>query len=426
MPTTNKLNDLRIKDIARRAAAIPPTKPIKYPDGGGLFLFGTPAGGLYWRMKYLIAGREKLLSIGQYPHVGLADARAARDEAKKLLAAGGDPSAVKIAARSAPAPRTDSFARFAEEVLAFHAPAQAPQTLAKWNLHLGYAIAEFGKRPIGEITPPEVLAFLERFKDRGHTLHSIKRKMSDVFARAAFAGACQGDPTHSLKAFLKPARDTNHPAVVSPERFGDVIRAIDGHAGHPSVRGALLFLALTFQRPHMVREMRWADVKWDKKRWEIPAAMMKGREGYALDHVVPLSAPALAVLRAMLPLTGEGELVFPGRDGEKPMSDNSMNKALRDRGISSDEHVAHGFRASANTMIKEHLKREVARALGGAAIDLQEIIDRQLAHVVGDQTRRAYDRVAQIEERTVLMDVWATFVEACRKRAKSRKLAVVA
>ena len=419
MQPTNKLNDLRIKAIASAAAKVPPAKPIKYPDGGGLFLLNTPTGSLLWRMKYRVAGAEKLLSFGAYPTVSLADARARRDEAKKMLAEKRDPGDEHRARKRAaliPPPAAPTFRRFAEEVLAFNAPAQAPQTLAKWQLHMGYAIAEFGARPIAEITPPEVLAFLESFKDRGHTMHSIKRKMSDVFARAAFAGACQGDPTHALKGFLLPARDTNHAAITAPDRFGELMRAIDGHTGHPSVRGALLFLALTFQRPHMVREMEWEHVNWKAKRWEVPAAKMKGQEADKRAHVVPLSEPALAVLRAMLPITGDGQLVFAGLSGVKPMSDNTMNKALRDRGFSNNEHVAHGFRASANTMLKEHLAGEIAARVPLGQISLQDLIDIQLAHVVGNQTRRAYDRVQFIDHRTVLMETWGAFIESCRKR----------
>jgi integrase len=420
MTATNKLTDLKIKDIARQAKLAPPAKATKYPDGGGLFLVNTPAGALLWRMKYRVAGAEKLLSFGAYPLLSLAAARAKRDEAKRVIAEGGDPAAEKQAAKkaaAAPAIELPTFARFAREVLAFEEPRQAPQTLAKWRLHLGYAIAAFGPRPIAEITAPELLQFLEGFGDRGDTLHSIKRKISDVFDRATFAGACQGNPTQALKNFLLPARGKHHASITDPERFAELIFAIDGHKGHPSVRGALLFLALTFQRPHMVREMEWAHVNWQAKRWEIPADKMKGKPGAKVDHVVPLSDPALAILRAMLPLTGDGALVFAGRYGTKPMNETSLNRALRERGIGPGDHVAHGFRASANTLLKEHLAARIAERLPLAQIGLQEIIDRQLAHVVGDQTRRAYDRVGLIAERAIVMEIWGEFFEECRGRA---------
>jgi integrase len=413
----NLLNDAKLRAIVKN----PHEREKKHGDGGGLYLLQRPSGAPMWRFKYRYAGTDKKLALGTYPDVSLAEAREARDAARKLVAQGLDPVDVRRVARDAergPKPGAQTFGAFAQKLLADLAADQAPQTRVKWALHMGYAIARFGERPIGEIVAQDVLDFLGAFQAEGKraTAHSVKQKISAVFRRGMIAKACPGDPTTALAGTLLPVRNVSHPAITNPERFGAMLRTVDGHKGTPSTRAAILFLALTFQRPHMVRFMEWSEIDWEAKRWLVPARDMKGRLEHKRDHVVPLSAPALDILRAMLPFYGDGRFVFPGRSGDAPMSNVTMNKALRDLGI--EDHVGHGFRASANTMLKEQLGQKLRAALpAGTVIDLQELIDLQLAHVIGDKTRRAYDRVKFIDIRTTLMDVWGQFIAELRTRA---------
>jgi integrase len=408
---TNKLNDRQIRALR---ANLPDSK-TKYADGGGLYLLHQPNGAMLWRMKYRTpAGIEKQLSFGAYPHVSLADARQRRDEAKRMLAAGADPAGARRAAKleaKGETPAADAlptFGRFAGELLADMAPGQERTTRIKWERHVGYAIDQFGARPIAEIRAIEIFDFLRRYQGEGklHTMHSIKQKMSAVFDRGVLAEACQGDPTTSLGSMLLPAVDEHHPAIVNPARFGQLLRAIDGFTGSWSTRGALQLLALTFQRPHMIRDMEWSEVDWQSARWEISAAKMKGRRfraREARDHVVPLAPQAMAVLRVIEPLSGDGRYVFPGRAGDAPMTNPVMNQALKRLGFTGDEHVAHGFRASANTMLKEQLGFS------------QELIDLQLAHVIANQVRRSYDRVVMIKERMAMMNAWGDYLDTLRK-----------
>jgi integrase len=412
----NLLTDAKLRALAKN----PPARETKHGDGGGLYLLQRPTGAPMWRYKYRFMGTDKKLAIGTYPDVSLAEAREARDAARKLVVAGIDPGAQKRAAKEAPGAQAgaQTFGAFAEKLLGDLAADQAPQTRVKWALHMGYAIQRFGAQPIGEIDAQAVLDFLGEFQAAGKrvTAHSVKQKISAVFRRGMIAKACPGDPTTALAGTLLPVRNVSHPAITSPERFGEMLRTVDGHKGTPSTRAAILFLALTFQRPHMVRFMEWSEIDWQGKTWTVPARDMKGRLEHKRDHVVPLSAPALDILRAMLPFYGDGQFVFPGRSGDGPMSNATMNKALRDLGI--EDHVGHGFRASANTMLKEQLGAKLRAALpAGTVIDLQELIDLQLAHVIGDKTRRAYDRVKFIDIRTTLMDVWGEFIAELRTPA---------
>lgn len=411
----NKLTDLGIKKIARDP--VPATKQ-RFADGGGLFLLRTPAGAMSWRMRYRVAGQEREQVFGLYPDLTLAAARDRRDAVRRMVAEGIDPDEVRKAERATPeAPPT--FRRFALDLIAELEGDQDDATRKKWQIQLaGHAVGQFGDRLIGDITAPEVRTWLvDAFQSKGnlHTMHETKRKIAAVFGRAAYMGAIPGNPLdgYALKAMrLKPAKDKGHKAITKdPARFGQLLSAIDGHRGDPSVRGALQLIALTAQRPHMIRELRWSQINWADKTWEINAVDMKGTADQARDHVVPLSDQALAVLKAMLPISGGEDprtgksrsYVFPGRFADAPMSDATMNKAIRDLGF--DDHVGHGFRASFNTFAKQRL---------GYGKD-QELIDLCLAHVVGSQVQRAYDRADRMDERRQLFTVWADWLTQLRR-----------
>jgi integrase len=269
---------------------------------------------------------------------------------------------------------------------------------------MSYAVAEFGKRPIAGITADEVLTFLLGFEERGlnSTARSIRQKMSAVFCRATLLGACNGDPTSVLKREMHPPRSTSHPAIIEPVKFGALLRAIWRYP-HQGTRTALQLIALTFQRPHMVRAMRWEDINWQEERWELSAEQMKGAADVANDHIVPLSAQALQLLRDWYAICDRGSLVFPARGHvDKPLSPQAMSQALNALGYAG-VHVPHGFRASANTLLLERLGY------------LQKTIDLQLAHIEENQVRRAYDRTAFLDSRVAMMQAWADYCDGLRR-----------
>lgn len=408
--STGKLYDTDLRAKHRGAA---PAKKAKYADGGGLVLWHMPSGGMLWRFRYRVSGAERELAFGTYPDVGLAAARAKRDAARSLVAAGLDPAEERKKAATA-ARALATFRDFAEETKAARLAGKSEVTADKWEGHLKAAIEHFGDTPLAEITAAACYEFLREWERAGKldTLKSIRQKMSAVFRRGMLAGACAGDPTQALKGELRyPPRSKGRPAITrSPERFGELLKAIDARRGDPAVTAALQFLALTFQRPHMVRAMKWSEVNWSAKLWEVDAERMKGEEGQAREHVVPLSAQALAVLKFMWPISGgldrDGlprELVFPGRFPGETMSENTLATAINRAGFKG-EHCAHGFRATANTMLKERC---------GYARD-QELIDIALAHVIASETRAAYDRVQFLDERRAMFADWANYLDTLR------------
>jgi integrase len=409
------INKLSNNDLVQKKRGPAPAKPVKYADGGGLYLLHQPNGAMLWRMKYRVAGAEKLLSFGAYDIVTLATARRKRDEAKRIIAEGGDPSAVKkqasleakrAASGTAPAPTT--FGQFGRDLLADVTPGMIPSTRTKWERQLGYAIRQFDERPIGEISPVEIFDYLRGWQARGKlvTMHEIKQKIGTVFDRAVLAEACFGNPIGAIGKQLLSVNNESYAAIIDPERFGELLLAIDRYKGNPMARRALQFLALTFQRPHMIRFMEWSEINLKAAIWAIPGTKLTGSKMKSRrDHIVPLSRQAIAVLREAEPFTGEGRFVFP-LQGDKAMAHAELNKALGRIGFHSDEQLGHGFRASANTMLKEQLGYH------------QDVIDLQLAHVIKGNVRRAYDRAAMIRDRTAMMNAWADYLDTLRKAAR--------
>jgi integrase len=404
----NLLDRKTMLDLER---ADPPAIKKKYQDGGGLFLLHMPAGGKLWRLRYSIGGKACELALGTYPEVSLGQARDARDAARRAVAAGADPAVDRRKAKAELAAVRPTFGHYARRLMAELEGGQSNATRLSWNLHLGkYAIGEFDDRLIGEITGPEIKEFLLRWQLAGNiaTMHEIRRKMGAVFASAAFEGACQGNPIDNRAMRLRAKTTKSFPAIVKPARFGELLRAIDAYKGTPATVGALRFLALTFQRPHMVRLMRWDQIDWHNKVWEIEAAGMKSADVNARDHMVPLSDQALAVLRAMLPHTGGADAggkarryVFAGRKAGKPISPETLNRALREMGFDG-EHVSHGFRASANTMLGERL------GYG------QPVIDVAMAHAIASSVERAYNRAQWLDQRREMFSAWASYLDGLR------------
>lgn len=398
----------KLTDTAIRSAKTT-EKPRKLFDGGGLFLLLKPNGARLWQLKYRVSGREKLLSFGQYPEVSLKSAREQRDEARKLIAAKTDPGAKRKAERSAQA---NTFEAVAREWLDMKADSISERTRLKRLARFeAFVFPYLGKRPIASITAPDLLPVLKRIEGRGknETAHRIRSESSAVFRYAIVTGRAERDPAADLRGALAPVVVRNHPAITEPAKIGGLLRAIHGYKGQPSTEYALKLLPLTFVRPGELRGAEWTEFDFDNAEWRIPAGRMKMRE----QHVVPLSSQAVTFLRELQPLTGSGRYVFPSlRTNERPISNNTLNAALRRLGFSGDEMVSHGFRSMASTCLNEQ----------GWHPDLIEL---QLAHAERDEVRGAYNRAQRLAERRKMMQSWSDYLDGLRVGANVVSLRLV-
>lgn len=383
--------------------AKPKAKPYKLSDGGGLSLLVEKTGSRLWRFRYVFGGKEKMLSFGAFPEVTLAQARAKRDEARQTLAGGIDPAQKrredKVAASISAA---NTFGVVAAEYIDRLAKeGAAPSTISKNIWLLEDLAAPLSRRPVADITPVEILELLKRIEKSGRrdTARRLRGTMGTVFRYAVVTQRAPADPTYALKgALLRP--DVQHRAAITDEaKLGALMVNIDQYDGWPTLRAALLLLALTMTRPGDVRHMRKSEIVFPKALWRIPAERMKMRR----PHDVPLSKQALAVIREMWDLTvGTGLLLPSIRSSVKPLSENAMNSALRRMGYDKSEVTAHGFRSSASTLLNE-------RGFN------PDVIEAALAHQDEDDVRRAYNRTTYLQERAKLMQDWADMLDEFRK-----------
>lgn len=378
--------------------AKPRETPYKLADGKGLFLLVSPAGGKWWRLKFRIGGKEKLLSLGTYPDTGLKEARGKRDEARKMMATGIDPSehrkAVKATARELAANSFEVICREwlehkrcnIEDAQYLKAKARIEKDVFPW----------IGSSPITEITAPEVLAVLRRIDARGarYTAHKVKSEISQCFRYAIATGRADRDPCPDLRGAIPAPKTENRPAITDPKEAGELLRAIDGFKGTFVVRCALLLAPMLFVRPGELRKAQWDDFDLNKGEWRYFIKKTKSQ------HLVPLAAQVVATLHELHALTGHGPYVFPGRDPKLPMSDAAVNAALRRMGYDTKTEITgHGFRAMARTILHEELHIK------------PEVIEHQLAHQVPDSLGTAYNRTKFLSERKTMMQLWADYLE---------------
>ena len=392
-----------ITDTAVRNAK-PRAKPYKLADGGGLFLLVTPAGGKWWRLKYRIGGKEKLLSLGIYPDVGLKAVRNKRDTAREQLAAGIDPSGAKKAAKLAEA-GGESFEAIAREWHAKFAPTWVESHSARILRRLEADIFPWlGVRPIADIKAPDVLSALRRIESRGalETAHRAKENCGQVFRYAVATGRAERDPTGDLRGALPPPKEKHHASITDPKRIGDLLRAIDGYEGWFVTKCALNLAPMVFVRPGELRHAEWTEIDFDKAEWRIPAEKMKMRE----LHIVPLSEQVIAVLKEIQSLTGKGRYVFPSaRTTLRPMSENAVLAALRRMGYTKDDMTGHGFRSMASTLLHELGWNHYA-------------IERQLAHAERNSVSAAYNYAEHLPERKKMMQAWADYLDTLKRTNK--------
>lgn len=394
---------MSLTDTAVKATK-PREKAYKLFDERGLYLLVTPAGARLWRFKYRLAGREKLLALGAYPDVSLRQARDRREDARRLVADGIDPSARRQAEKAAGA---DTFEAIAREWLALLAAKLEPATIKRTRERLEtWIFTGIGRTPIRDIKAADVLLLLRRIEARGRhdTAHRARADCARIFRHAVATGRAERDPTSDLKGALAPVKTRHFAAITEPGQVGELLRALDGYRGQPSTEIALKLAPLLFVRPGELRAAEWAEFSLEgaHPEWRIPAARMKMREA----HVVPLSRQALALLRELEPLTGGGRLLFPTiQDPARPMSNNTMNVALRRLGYTREQMTSHGFRSLASTLLNEQ----------GWHPDLIEL---QLAHKERNETRSAYNRATRLTERRKMMQAWSDYLDGLRAGGK--------
>ncbi|WP_170308141.1 tyrosine-type recombinase/integrase [Aurantiacibacter suaedae] len=393
-------------DIALRNAK-PRAKPYKMGDERGLFLLVQPSGGKLWKVKYWIHGREKKLSLGAYPDVSLSKARQKRDEARELIADGQDPSRekqrAKLRAREAAG---HTFGEIAKELLEKRKrEGMAPRTVEKTEYFLSVLNPALGTLPVSDITAPEVLAVVRRFDVRGkhETANRLLQLASRVFRHAIATARLASDPTRDLRGALTSPKVQHFAAILDPVRVGELLRSIDGYEGMGITRLALQLAPHVFVRPGELRHAQWDEIALDDALWIIPAEKTKMRR----DHRVPLSRQAVAILQEIRSITGLAGYVFPSvRTRTRPMSENTINAGLRRLGYSSDEMTGHGFRAMASTLLNESGKWS------------PDAIERALAHVENDGSRRPYDRGERWEERVEMAQWWSDHLDTLRNGAE--------
>lgn len=376
----------------------------KHSDGGGLYLLVTAAG-KYWRLNYRYLGKQKTLALGVYPAVSLAAARKARDQARELLAGGKDPSAEKKdAAREAKRAAGALFETIARDWMATTAAERGAETQKRVVSWFERDVFPFiGQRAIGSLGPADILDLMKRMQARGivDSMLRVLGYISKVFRMAMVAELVDRDPTVGVADALEKRTERHFAAITEPSEVGALLRAIDAYDGHVVTKAALKFAPIVFQRPHMIRAAEWSEVDLDTGEWRIPAAKMKMDN----DHIVPLPRQAVEILRALQPITGHGTYVFASLRPGRPMSENTINVALRTLGYGGDKMVGHGFRAMARTILDEVL---------GERVDL---IEHQLAHQVRDVNGRAYNRTTHLAARREMMQRWADYLDKLRNGA---------
>jgi integrase len=388
-----RLNDTIIRNTK------PGSKLQKLSDGDGLYLFVQPNGARWWRMRYFVNGTEKMLSVGVYPEVSLKEARQRREDIRRKVATKLDPSEGRKAERRA---RADTFEVIAREWW--------QKRRKVWSeIYAGAVLKRFeqdvfpfiGKKSVKTLTAADFLDCLERMQKRGviETAHKVKTKCSEVMRYAVATRRAERDPVVDLKGALPPVKHKHYAAITYPSQVGALLRAIDGYQGKSRVvECALRLLPLVFVRSSELRYAEWEEFDLDKAQWKIPAERMKMNN----PHIIPLSKQAVRVLRELDPLTGPDGFVFPSvRTVTRPISENTINSALRRMGYTKEEMTGHGFRSMASTLLNEDGWHPDA-------------IERQLAHCDEDDVRAAYNYAEYLPERRKMMQWWADYLDGLR------------
>lgn len=388
------LTDVQIRNAKKSE------KPYKLPDGKGLYLYVSTAGGKSWRIDYAYFGKRKTLTLGVYPALGLADARARRDDVKKKLSEGLDPSLAKKREQlAAEAAAGNTFGLIADEFIAkLRRDKRAEPTIDKNTWMLKVLAKKLSPYPITQISAKDVLDVLNVIEKSGRVESALATRsaIGRVFRFAIATARAENDPTSALRGALQRHVPVSHPALTTRKELGGLMRAIYGYEGWPSLVAALKIQALCFARPGETRSMEWSELDIANSIWTIPAAKTKMRR----EHHVPLSRQVVQIMEHMRELFEDRPHVFPSMmSGKKLLSENSMNSALRRMGVGGDDHTAHGFRSSASSILNESGKFS------------PDAIEAQLAHLDTREVRRVYNRATYWDERVRMMQWWADMLD---------------
>lgn len=400
-----KLNNTIIKNTKATG------KTQKLSDGRGMFLEISPTGNKWWRYKYRIDGKEKKLALGVYPEVTLKEAREKLSKARKLVSEGIDPIQNKLALKNSRIEESkNTFEVIARE---WHS-----RNIEKWTPKHGSTILKrleqnifptLGKAPISKILPQHLLETLSKVENRGaiDTAHRILQYCTKICRYAILTNRLEQDFTIGVKEVLKPHQKKHLAAITDPEKISGLLESINNYSGYPITKLALKLLPLVFVRPGELKNAEWSEIDLSKAEWNIPAERMKMRQ----PHLVPLSKQALLILKEAKLMTSHSKYVFPSiTSSKRPISDNTLNLALRRMDYTKEEMTAHGFRAMARTLLDEELKFR------------PDIIEHQLAHAVKDPNGRAYNRTKHLDERIKMMQDWADYLDRLKFKTKVIKL----
>ena len=387
-----------------------PQKTTRLFDGRGLYIEFAPAGGRWWRLKYRFGGKEKRISLGVYPDVGLREARDKCEAARKLIAGGIDPGRQrKIEQRTLLEQTENTFEAIAREWFAMVSPAWALSHSSKIIRRLEREVFPWiGGKPIKAVMAPELLSVLRRIEARGlnETAHRTLQHAGCVFRYAIATARAERDPSRDIAGALAPVVKGHFASISDPLAVGQLLCAIDAYPGEFVTGCALRLSPLLFVRPGELRTAEWSEIDLANAEWRIPAARMKMRA----IHIVPLATQAIAVLKELKPLTGKRVLVFPGAvNHNRPMSNNTINLALRRLGYTNQEMTAHGFRSMASTLLNEQGWN-------------RDAIERQLAHAERDAVRAAYNYAEFMPERGKMMQAWANYLDTLKARAAGNEV----
>lgn len=391
-----KLSDAKLKRLKVKPA------PYRLADGGGLYVEVAPNGTRKWRYAYRFAGKQKLLALGIYPEVSLAAARERHSAARSQIASGRDPSAEKKLTRAMGAPAINSFETVANEWLVkFRGDWSSGTFERKQGRLMRFAFPHLGPKAVDTITPLDVLTTLQAIEATGklETAHRVRHAVGEVLKYAVATGRASRNVTLDIAGAIPSPQVTHMPALTSPAEVGALLRAVGTYEGSPMVRLALQILPHVFLRPGELRTAEWADINWERAEWSVPEHKMKMRR----PHIVPMSRQVVAMLTELRHWTGTSKYVFADlRDGKRPMSNMTINAALRRLGYAQGEVTAHGFRATARTLLDEELHERV------------DLIEHQLSHQVNDPTGRAYNRTSHLSERARMMQRWSDYLDGLR------------
>lgn len=390
------LNDTKLRALKAKASV------YRVADSNGLAIEVRPTGSKQWRYRYRSGGKASMVALGEYPAVSLAQARGERDRMRALVKGGANPAHVARIERAAKVERTNTtFGMIGLELLAKRAKeGLSPGSVARERRLIEKDLASISGMPIVEVSAPVLLAALRKLESRGiiETAHRARAHAGRIFRYAIATGRAERNPSEDLAGALEQTRTKHFATLTDPERIGDLLRALWAYQGAAVTQAALKLAPMLFVRPGELRQAKWVDVDLEAAEWRYVTSKTK------TSHIVPLSTQAVAVLKELRPQTQRSDYLFPGvRSSGRPMSENTINAALRNLGFDGETIVGHGFRAMARTVLDEVLGFR------------PDYIEHQLAHAVRDPLGRAYNRTAHLQERKKMMQAWADYLDALRR-----------